>query len=85
MIGGEFCGMSVKNCLKPVLEERLKLKKLTSYRFRKLTGLSTGTAERIDDPNWVPSEKVLDIICRTFRIQPGEFLYWVPDASESEN
>ena len=82
MIGGEFCGMSVKNCLKPVLEEKLKIKKLTSYRFGKLTGLSDGTAHRIDDPNWVPSPKILDVICRTFKIQPGEFLYWVPDSSE---
>jgi len=77
--------MSVRNCLKPVLEKKLKLKKLTSYKFSKLTGLSIGTAHRIDDPNWVPSEKVLDVICRTFKIQPGEFLYWVPDSSEDQN
>jgi len=77
--------MSVKNCLKPVLEEKLKLKNLTGYRFGKLTGLGRETSERINDPNWVPSEKTLDIICKTFRIQPGEFLYWVPDSDNSEN
>ena len=71
--------MSVKNCLKPVLEEKLKVKRLTGYRFGKLTGLSRETSERINDPNWVPSAQILDVICKTFKVQPGEFLYWVPD------
>jgi DNA-binding Xre family transcriptional regulator len=75
--------MPVRNCLKPVLEEKLKLKKLTGYKFGKLTGLGRATSERIHDPNWIPNERTLEIICKTFRIQPGEFLYWVPDESDS--
>lgn len=76
--------MSVKNCLKPVLEEKLKIKKLTGYKFGKLTGFGRATSERIHDPNWIPNERTLETICKTFRIQPGEFLYWVPDPEESD-
>jgi len=75
--------MSVKNCLKPVLEKKLNIKKLTGYKFGKLTGLGRATSERIHDPNWIPNERTLDTICKTFRIQPGEFLYWVPEESDS--
>jgi DNA-binding Xre family transcriptional regulator len=75
--------MPVRNCLKPVLEKKLQIKNLTAYRFQKLTGLGRGTSIRINDPNWVPNEQSLATICKTFRIQPGEFLYWVPDESDS--
>ncbi len=74
--------MPVRNCLKPVLEKRLQIKNLTAYRFQKLTGLGRGTSIRINDPNWVPSSDTLQTICETFRLQPGEFLYWVPDESD---
>ena len=81
---GEFCEMPVRNCLKPVLEKKLNIKKLTGYKFGKLTGFGRATSERIHDPNWIPNEKTLDTICKTFRIQPGEFLFWVPDESDIE-
>ena len=74
--------MPVRNCLKPVLEKKLQIERLTPYRFQKLTGLGRGTSERINDPEWVPNEQTLVTICKTFRIQPGEFLYWVPDESD---
>lgn len=74
--------MPVRNCLKPVLEEKLKIKRLTAYRFGKLTGFGRATSDRINDPEWVPNPDSLKTICETFRIQPGEFLYWVPGPKE---
>lgn len=73
--------MPVRNCLKPVLEKKLNIQRLTPYRFGKLTGLGRATSDRINDPNWIPSAETLETICRIFRIQPGEFIYWVPDDS----
>jgi hypothetical protein len=74
--------MPVRNCLKPILEKKLQIKNLTAYKFQKLTGLAKGTSSRINDPEWIPNEKSLVIICKTFQIQPGEFLYWIPDESD---
>lgn len=76
--------MPVRNCLKPVLEKKLGIQNLTGYKFGKLTKLGRATSERINDPNWIPNERSLEVICRTFQIQPGEFLYWVPDSEPSE-
>ncbi len=73
--------MPVRNCLKPVLEKKLNIERLTPYRFGKLTGLGRATSDRINDPNWIPSAETLETICRIFRIQPGEFIYWIPEDS----
>lgn len=83
IIVGEFCDMPVRNCLKPVLEEKLKIKRLTAYRFGKLTGFGRATSDRINDPEWIPNPDSLKTICETFRLQPGEFLYWVPSVKEN--
>jgi len=84
IIKGDFTRMPVRNCLKPVLEKKLQISKLTPYRFGKLTGLGRGTSDKINDPNWVPNERTLEIICKTFRLQPGDFLYWIPEDSLSQ-
>lgn len=77
--------MPVQNCLKSVLEKRLGIQNLTGYRFQKLTGLGRGTSSRINDSSWVPNEQTLETICKTFKIQPGEFLYWVSDPDSDED
>lgn len=68
--------MPVKNKLKQVLEGRLKIDSLTAYRFRKLSGVGQETALKINDPLWVPRPEVLELICKTFDLQPGDFLFY---------
>jgi DNA-binding Xre family transcriptional regulator len=30
------------------------------------------------DPTYIPSSKILEALCETYRIQPGEILEWFP-------
>ena len=32
-----------------------------------------------NDPTYIPTSKVLNKICNTYKIQPGAFLVWEPD------
>ena len=67
--------MPVKN----KVNEFIKARGLTAYRFWKDTGLSRPTAYRVcSDPEYRLSGDVLDKICDAYRIQPGEILYWEP-------
>lgn len=51
----------------------------SAYRFWKETNLSRPTAYRlVADPTYIPSGEVLDKICSTYHIQPGELLVWFP-------
>lgn len=50
------------------------------YRFWQETGIGRDTAYRMyNDPTYIPTSKVLNKICSTYRIQPGTFLIWEPD------
>lgn len=50
------------------------------YRFWQETGIGRDTAYRMyNDPTYIPTSKVLNKICNTYRIQPGSFLVWEPD------
>lgn len=49
----------------------------SAYRFWKETSLSRPTAYRlVADPTYIPSGDVLDKICSTYHVQPGELLVW---------
>jgi DNA-binding Xre family transcriptional regulator len=74
--------MPVKNQLKRILEERFQ-KPLTAYRFRKLSGLGQATSLKINDPFWVPRPETLEVICKTFKLQPGDFLFYEEDSENS--
>ena len=74
--------MPVKNQLKRILEERFQ-KPLTAYRFRKLSGLGQATSLKINDPFWVPRPETLETICRKFKLQPGDFLFYEEDSENS--
>ena len=51
----------------------------SAYRFWKETNLSRPTAYRlVADPTYIPSGDVLDKICNTYQVQPGELLVWTP-------
>ena len=46
-------------------------------------GLSPGASlSAWKNPYWVPAASSLQLICRTFGIQPGDFLFYVPDEKE---
>jgi DNA-binding Xre family transcriptional regulator len=61
------------------LNEFIKERGITAYRFWKDTGLSRPTAYRVcSDPEYPLAGEVLDKICDTYQIQPGAILYWTP-------
>lgn len=73
----------MRNKIKEFLERRpdpVSGKPGTSaYRFWKETNLSRPTAYRlVADPTYIPSGEVLDKICSTYHVQPGELLVWMP-------
>ncbi len=58
---------------------------MTRYRFWQETGLGRDTAYRLyKDPTYIPTGQVLDKICSTYKMQPGEFLEWRDD-SQNQN
>lgn len=53
---------------------------ISRYRFWQDTGLGRDTAYRLcNDPTYIPTGNVLDKICGTYRVQPGDLLVWMPD------
>jgi DNA-binding Xre family transcriptional regulator len=72
--------MAVQNRIKKFIEE----KGISRYKFWQDTKLGRDTAYRLcNDPNYIPTGSVLDKICTTYRVQPGEFLLWLPDEEPS--
>ena len=52
----------------------------TNYKFWKRSGLSQSTAYRIyQDASAYPSESVLSTVCRSYNVQPGDCLEYIPD------
>ena len=65
----------MKNKIKQFLEAR----DITAYRFIKDTGISDTTGYRLAaDGSYIPSAKVLEAICKTYTVQPGDLLEWLP-------
>ncbi|BAY50477.1 hypothetical protein SAMD00079811_81060 (plasmid) [Scytonema sp. HK-05] len=59
---------------------------ISRYRFWQDTGLGRDTAYRLcNDPTYIPTGGVLDKICATYKVQPGELLTWVPDDCSNQN
>ena len=69
--------MTIMNRLRDVLEKRGIS---NPNQLRRRTGIGQQTAlDAWNDPFWVPSATTLQTICRTFKIQPGDFLYYLDD------
>ena len=67
------------------VKQFLELRQLSAYRLVKDTGISDTTGYRLAaDPTYVPSAKVLEAICETYRVQPGEILEWVAGAISND-
>lgn len=55
-------------------------KGISRYKFWQDTKLGRDTAYRLcNDPSYIPTGSVLDKICTTYKVQPGELLVWLPD------
>lgn len=53
---------------------------ISRYRFWQDTGLGRDTAYRLyNDPTYIPTGTVLEKICGTYKVQPGEILLWRED------
>lgn len=49
----------------------------TAYLFAQMTGIPESTAHRLfRNPDNYPSKQIQELICKTFKVQPGEFLGW---------
>ena len=68
--------MTVINTIREFVESR----GITVYRFGKETGIAQATAYRLyNNSDEIPRGDVLNAICKTYKIQPGEILRWIPD------
>jgi DNA-binding Xre family transcriptional regulator len=68
--------MPVKNRIKKFLDDR----GISRYQFRKDTGIAQRTAyDLYANPEQIPGPTVLEKICSTYRIQPGELLEWIEE------
>ncbi|MBW4617373.1 MAG: helix-turn-helix transcriptional regulator [Desmonostoc vinosum HA7617-LM4] len=43
------------------------------------------TVAHLKDPTYIPSSKILEALCETYKIQPGEILEWFPAQEKSED
>jgi DNA-binding Xre family transcriptional regulator len=74
--------MPMKNKIKQFVDSR----SLTVYQFIKETGIAPGTGYKLyKNPRHMPSPTVLEIICDTYEVQPGEILEWSKDERGKEN
>ncbi|QKQ75613.1 helix-turn-helix transcriptional regulator [Nostoc sp. TCL240-02] len=66
----------MQNRIKKFIDER----GVSRYKFWQETKLGRDTAYRLcNDSSYIPTGNVLDKICATYKIQPGELLVWLPD------
>ena len=66
--------MPMKNKIKTLVDNR----GMSVYKFRKDTGIAQATAyELYNNPKHLPSIRVLERICETYRIQPNDVIEMV--------
>jgi DNA-binding Xre family transcriptional regulator len=74
--------MTMKNKIKDFLDSR----GVTPYQFWKQTEVAQRTAyDLYNNPEQYPSRDVMDKICSTYGIQPGQILEWVESAEVGGN
>ena len=58
---------------------------INTYKLRLLTGLGQGTCLKLmGDEFYVPNDRVMNTLCETFNLQPGDFLYYERPSSRSD-
>lgn len=66
--------MAMKNRIKQLVDS----KGISVYQFWQDTGISRNTAYALyNNPDQYPGRDVMDAICATYKVQPGELLEWV--------
>jgi DNA-binding Xre family transcriptional regulator len=70
--------MAMRNRIRQIVDGR----GITPYEFWKRTGIGSQTTAYAlyNNPEQYPGKNVMNAICETFRLQPGEVIEWVPDA-----
>lgn len=72
----------MRNRMKAIVES----KGITPYRLWKDLGCSREVAYRlVNNPSYIPREIVLEAICRTYGLQPGDILEYIPDQEVADN
>jgi DNA-binding Xre family transcriptional regulator len=62
----------------------LEAKGISAYQFIKDTGIAPTTGYKLaKDPSHLPSIRVLEVICNTYKVQPGEILEWSDEHSKA--
>lgn len=80
-----LCKMPVMNKLRSVLvakgiENANQLRVATRKADSQNRGIGQATAlSAWNDPFWLPNASTLQLICRAFKIQPGDFLFYLND------
>ncbi len=70
---------SLVNCLAEVLDDR----QISSFHLSRVAGISPTTARKIaSDEHYIPSPDVLERICLSLGVQPGELLCLSPKLEE---
>ncbi len=80
-----ICNMPVMNKLRSVLvakgiENANQLRVATKKADSQKKGIGQATAlSAWNDPFWLPNASTLQLICKAFNIQPGDFLFYLED------
>jgi len=70
------------NKVKPFLESR----GMSAYQFIKDTGIAPATGYKLaKSSSYLPGIRVLEAICDTYQIQPGDILEWTPGKLNGES
>ncbi|WP_315785531.1 helix-turn-helix transcriptional regulator [Fischerella sp. JS2] len=71
--------MPIQNRVKSFLEAR----DLSAYQFIKDTGIAPATGYKLaKKSSYLPSVRVLEVICDTYKVQPSELLEWVEEQKD---
>ncbi|TBR61308.1 DNA-binding protein [Westiellopsis prolifica IICB1] len=72
--------MPIQNRVKSFLEG----KNLSAYQFIKDTGIAPATGYKLaKKSSYLPSIRVLEVICDTYKVQLSEILEWVEEKENS--
>ncbi len=79
-----YSSYTTQGMLINTLKDLLDYKKITSFKLSKISDLSPTTTRKIySDKNYIPSPDVLERICLSLNVQPGEILQISPKLESS--
>jgi DNA-binding Xre family transcriptional regulator len=79
-----YSSYTTQGMLINTLKDLLDYKKITSFKLSKISDLSPTTTRKIySDKHYIPSPDVLERICLSLNVQPGEILQISPKLESS--